>query len=77
MGSLKSKMNVSILTVFLAAGERLYARDRTAPIRVAALMERLAKDPDVYATMDRLENYLFGGVIEADEIRALGKSLGL
>ena len=77
MPSLKAKMNVSILTVFLAAGERLYARDRTAPIRVAALMERLAQEPEVYEAMNRLENSLFGEAIEADEIKALGKSLGL
>ena len=77
MAHLNANLNVSLLTVLLAAAERLNARSPAHVLRVAALMDQLAKAGDVDATLARLEETVFGGVSESEEIEQLGKSIGL
>ena len=77
MSSINVKMNPAILTVLLAAAERLYQRDKYATLRVAALMERLVKEEDLDAAFVRLEGALCGTDDERDEIEELKRNLGL
>lgn len=78
MPSLNVKMNPSILTVLLAAAEKLYAQDKYAVLQVAALMEQLTKTDDLRAKMDQIEALLIGEPAnEQDEIDDLKRSLGL
>lgn len=53
-------MNPSILTVFLAAAEKLYAKDKYAVLQIAALMEQMTRADDWQPKMDRIEDLLFG-----------------
>ena len=77
MSSINVKMDPAILTVLLAAAERLYQRDKYATLRVAALMERLVKEEDLDAAFVRLEGALRGTDDERDEIEELKRNLGL
>jgi len=78
MSSYNVNMNPSILTVLLAAAEKLYAKDKYAVLQVAALMEQMTRADDLQAKMDRIEDLLFGDSgDEQDEIDDMKRSLGL
>ena len=77
MPHLTANVNISLLTVLLAAAERLNEKSPAHVLRVAALMERLAKEEDVAGGLDRLEEVLFGGGDESEEIERLRKDIGL
>ena len=77
MTNVNVNMNPSMLTLFLAAAQRLYDRDKTAILFVAALMERMAQEEDLTAALEQLEGFSFGTNDESDEIEDLGRSLGL
>ena len=55
---LNSDLNLALLTVVLAAAERLNERSPTHLLRVAALMERLAKETDVDLRLDRFDDVM-------------------
>ena len=44
MPNVNVTMNASMLTIFLAAGQRLYDRDKAAVLVVTALMKQLAQE---------------------------------
>ena len=70
---LNSDLNLALLTVVLAAAERLNERSPTHLLRVAALMERLAKETDVDSKLDRFDDVMAGaaGAGEKTELEAL------
>ena len=55
MAHLDANLNVSLLTVLLAAAEKLNARSPAHVLRVAALMDQLAGGGDVDASLARME----------------------
>ena len=57
---LNSDLNLALLTVVLAAAERLNERSPTHLLRIAALMERLAKETDVDSKLDRFDDVMAG-----------------
>ena len=78
MSTYNVDMNPSILTVLLAAAEKLYAKDKYAVLQIAALMEQMARADDLKARMDRIEEQLFGDSgNEQDEIDEMKRNLGL
>lgn len=77
MPNVNVTMNASMLTIFLAAGQRLYDRDKAAVLFVTALMKQLTQEQDIKAALERLEGFAFGTDDESDEIENLGRSLGL
>ena len=76
MSDLSIRMSPPILTIFLAATERLYGRGPAHIVRIAAVMQALAKEQDPAAALDRIEQALYEPEHESEEIEKLRRDLG-
>ena len=76
MSDLSIRMSLSILTLLLAAAERLYARGPAHIVRIAAIMQVLTKEQDPAAALDRIEQALYEPEHETEEIEKLRRDLG-